>query len=570
VCSASGRGNGVSRRTGTITSGLIALLPWAWGQVYTTDVDLLSVAVRVTDRSEIEIHGLTADQFRLFEDGVPQKISFFAEEDEPVSLGLLLDVSGSMDATGKLQQAKEALGQLAGVLRPRDEAFYLEFHRQVDKIVDFTGGHQRILQAIAKARARQDGTSLYDAIATALCYMRSAHNRRRALVVITDGADQNSHRSLDELIPIVQASPAQVFVIGYFGKEESDLYRSAGHKKVTLVSSQEIDNPVTVFGRLAQESGAEAFFPTSPSKLQDAVSAVARQLRAQYTLAYYPRAKAGAFHRVEIKVAQSGARVRARRGFGTVESGPAGAASEPAAACENQKLKPYPYESKVAIKNGCTVYHEDFWNEASGWPSKERYHYASGTYQIVGKKSEASGQGSSYAPFSPASGIGPVGDLGNADPAAGVVVANGPWFSDLNASVNVQLKSAGGTGDLAVAAGLVFHLNDRGYYAVIVTASGSRKISFKLVKKYHFESTARDLLPWTESPGSDLIAGSQKKIAVECRGPVISIVLQGHTVARVEDHDFAEGLVGMVLYGTGRAIFQDLLVGEACPQRVER
>ncbi len=134
----------------------------------------------------------------------------------------------------------------------------------------------------------------------------------------------------------------------------------------------------------------------------------------------------------------------------------------------------------------------------------------------------------------------------------------------------MELKSAGGAGDLALAAGLVFHLNDRGYYAVIVTASGSRKISFKMVKKYHFESAARDLLPWTESPPSDLTAGSQKKIAVECRGPVISIVLQGHKVAKVEDHDFAEGLVGMVLYGTGRAIFQDLLVEEACPQRVER
>src|ERR1039458_3188951 len=91
---------------------------------------------------------------------------------------------------------------------------------------------RRIFQVIAKARVRQDGTSLYDAVARALCYMRSAHHDRRALVVITDGADQNSHRSLDELIPIVQASQAQVFAMGYFGKEEFDLYRSSDHKKV--------------------------------------------------------------------------------------------------------------------------------------------------------------------------------------------------------------------------------------------------------------------------------------------------------------------------------------------------
>ena len=533
--------------------------------LYRTDVDLLPVAVRVTDRHDNVVHGLTADRFRLYEDGVLQKISFFAEDNEPVSLGILLDVSSSMDSTGKLDQAKEALAQLAGAVRPEDETFYLEFHRQVDKIIDFTSDSRPILQAIAKARVRQDGTSLYDAVARALCYIRSAHYHRRALVVVTDGADQNSHRSLDELVPIVQASQAQVFVIGYFGKEEYDLYRSSDHPRITLVSSHEIDNPVTVFGRLAKESGAESFFPTSPSKLQEAVAAVGRQLRAQYTLAYYPKPKAGAFRRIEIKVAQSGTRVRARRGFGNIEYGPAAGPLEPSAACELEKLRPYPYESKVETKDGCAVYHEDFRNEATGWPAKERYHYSSGTYQMVGTKSEASEHAGS---FSLAKGQnGSIGDLGSADPVAGVVVANGPWFGDLDASVSVELKSAGGTGDLAVAAGLVFHLNDRGYYAVIVSASGSRKVSFKLIKKYHFETSARDLSAWMDAPVSDLIAGSQKKIAVRCRGPVIGIFVQGQAVAKFEDRDFQEGLVGMVLYGTGRAIFQDLLVEEACDSR---
>ena len=557
---------------------LLAFFPGLRGQereattppLYRTGVDLLSVALRVTDRHDNEIHGLTADRFRLFEDGVCQEISFFAEEDEPVSLGILLDVSSSMDSTGKLDQAKDALAQLAGAIRPRDEIFYLEFHRQVDKIAEFTGETRRVFQAIAKAHARQDGTSLYDAVARALCYMRSAHHHRRALVVITDGADQNSHRSLDELIPIVQASQAQVFAIGYFDKMEYDLYRSAGNKKVTLVTNQEMDNPVMVFERLAKESGAESFFPGSPAKLQEAVVAVGRQLRAQYTLAYYPKAKPSAFRRIEVKVAQSGARVRARRGFGNIQPAQSEGSSGTSAGCDDEKLRPYPYESQIEVKNGCTSYHDDFRNEAGGWPIKERYHYASGSYQIAGLKHEGPAQGGSFSPFSP-TGVGPVGDLGSADPASGVVVGNGPWFTDLNASVSVELKSAGGTGDLAVAGGLVFHLNDGGYYAVIVTASGSRKVSFKLVKKYHFESNARDLTAWTDSPISDLMAGYQKKIAVECRGPLISILVQGQPVAKVEDHDFAEGVAGMVLYGTGRAIFRDLEVDEVCapPRRVE-
>jgi hypothetical protein len=130
---------------------------------------------------------------------------------------------------------------------------------------------------------------------------------------------------------------------------------------------------------------------------------------------------------------------------------------ESSAGCELEKLRPYPYESKVEIKNGCTVYHEDFLNEASGWPSKEGHHYAPGMYQIVGVKNAASAHAGS---FSLAKGQnGSIGDLGSADPVASLVVANGPWFGDLDASVSVELKSAGGTGDPAVAAGLVFHLN---------------------------------------------------------------------------------------------------------------
>jgi hypothetical protein len=97
------------------------------------------------------------------------------------------------------------------------------------------------------------------------------------------------------------------------------LYRDAHSTKVSLVTNQEIDNPVMVFRRLADESGAEAFFPASPSKLQEAVDAVAHQLRTQYTLAYYPQPRAESAHRIQIKVAQAGARVRTRRVLGALE-----------------------------------------------------------------------------------------------------------------------------------------------------------------------------------------------------------------------------------------------------------
>jgi Ca-activated chloride channel family protein len=511
-----------------------------------TEVDLLSVAVRVTDRKDNEIHGLRADQFLLFENGVPQKIAFFDAGDEPVSLGILLDVSGSMEATGKLDIAKASLACLLATMRPADEMFYLRFSRQVEKVVDFTSDPQRILAAISATTVTKDGTSLYDAIASALCYMRNAHHHKRALLVLTDGADQNSHRSLEDLVPIVQESQAQVFMIlGCFGKAEYDLYRNAHGEKIALVTNQEIDNPLSAFKRLATESGAEAFFP-KPDKLQDAVDAVARQLRTQYTLAYYPSASKAGFREIKVKVAQSGARVRARRGFVRPDEAVAGNSPEPSGGCENEKLKPYPYESKVTLKNGLTIYRDDFRDKASGWPNRKSLHYADGAYMI-----------SSVTQQPDEIFLGSYGDIGSPEggAAAGLLVGNGPWFEDLDASVSVELKS----GD-NVAAGLVFRLNERGYYAVIIgePTPGSRAIAFKLVKKYHADEVAQDLLSWTEVPVSDQIPGPQKKITVQCRGAVIKILFPPLFVTKFEDDEFKEGMVGMILYGKGRAVFQNL------------
>lgn len=528
-------------------------------------VNLLSVAVRVTDRKDNEVRGLRADQFSLYENGVAQKIAFFDAEDEPISLGILLDVSGSMELTGKLDRAKESLTRLVGTMRPDDELFYLRFHRQVDKITDFTSDPNRILSAISATGPTQDGTSLYDAIATALCYMRNARHRKRALLVVTDGADQNSHRSLDDLIPIVQASEAQVFVLGCFSKDEYEFYRSAHANRVALVSNQDIDNPLFAFKRLANESGAEAFFP-APDRIEEAIDAVAHRLRTQYTLAYYPSSEVTGFRRVEVKVAMPGARVRTRTGFGAVQAaGP----STAAAGCDDEHLKPYPYESKVTLKNGLMVYHDDFQDRASGWPTKSHLHYGEGTYEI-GRPSAANRRdvmGAGQYSMTGTIGFFAVGELGTGGEAAGQLVANGPWFNDLNVSVSVELKPSGDYGDLATAAGLVFHLNARGYYAVILSnnAAGPKGTAFKLIKKFHSESRALDLIPWTEVPVSELLPGPQKKISVQCRGDVITINLPGMPVTQYTDNSTGSldsGLVGMVMFGTGRAIFRDLTAEE--------
>jgi Ca-activated chloride channel family protein len=526
------------------------------------EVNLLSLSVRVTDHKENEIHGLSAAQFSLYENGVSQKISFFDAEDEPVSLGILLDVSGSMRSTGKLDRAKDALSHLISTARPDDELFYLRFQRQVDRVVDFTSDRQRVLSAISETRATQDGTSLYDAVAEALCYMQRARHHKQALLVVTDGADQNSHRSLDDLIPIVQAANAQVFIITISSPQEYDVYRKSREEKVALVTNQDIDNPIIAFKRLANESGAEAYFLTSPEKLQEAVDLVAHQLRTQYTLAYYPTSSRSGFRRIEVKVAQSGTRVRTRRGFAAE---PSVVPSESSAMCEHQVLRPYPYESKTSMNHGLTVYHDDFQNQASGWPSKKRFRYRAGAYEINSARQEQT----DYSTYnsSPYAFNGVVTAAGDGGPAKGVLVANGPQFGDFKASLRVEVEPAGGSTDTTTAAGLVFRLNDLGYYAVVVSRVSSGSIAFKLVKKYHLEEKTGDLLSWRTVSLPHEMPGSQETIAVQCQGAVISILVEGIPAAKFEDNTFEDGLVGMVLYGSGRAVFRDLLAEELGAER---
>ena len=125
---------------------------------------------------------------------------------------------------------------------------------------------------------------------------------------------------------------------------------------------------------------------------------------------------------------------------------------------------------------------------------------------------------------------------GAASPEA-TLVANGPLFADFTASVNVEWKSGGDIQESGAAAGLVFRLHNRGYYAVILSrdALKSHLLAFKLVKKFHAEPIARDVLPWTELPRTNQFLGkNQQKISVQCRGPVIQILFQDTMVAKVE------------------------------------
>src|ERR1035438_8307589 len=207
--------------------------------VFRADTNLQSIAVQVTDKQGRSAKGLTASDFILLEDGKPQQIAFFGSEQQPTTLAVRVDSSSSMRSTGKLDRARALLEPLLHVANPEDEIFLVPF---TDRLLSlggrspFTqlGAEQRLNPPEVKVTSAADGgTALYDSLASTLCHLRTAQNVRQAVVVITDGADQNSRLRLEQLVQLTRSSNAQIFLIGFFDKSEYQTLRQSG-KTMTL------------------------------------------------------------------------------------------------------------------------------------------------------------------------------------------------------------------------------------------------------------------------------------------------------------------------------------------------
>jgi Ca-activated chloride channel homolog len=362
----------------------LLLLAQAQTPVFKVDTNLQSVAVQVTDRQGTYVPGLTASEFTLLEDGRPQKIAFFEAQTQPISLAILLDVGRSMDFGGKLERA---LGLLAPLMRgnlPEDEIFFMPFTDEAGPFHQLTAEER--LQRPKIPLLGHRGSAMYDALASALCHMRTAKNVRQAIVVISDGMDQHSRLKLEQLTELVRSSNPQVFMVGLYDRPEYEVYRQS-HKTVTIVGLREVDNPVVVFERLAKESGAESFFPVSAKDFKKALDRIAAMLSAQYLLAYYPE-RVDKVRRIGVEVNRKGIKISARRTVGS--ESPAEAVHFAATGCGvSPKDHRYPWESRVTSDSGSPmVYHEDFSDPRSGWPIRSYEnmhsgaHYTNGGYQI--------------------------------------------------------------------------------------------------------------------------------------------------------------------------------------------
>jgi Ca-activated chloride channel family protein len=255
---------------------------------------LMKLSVRVIDSSKQPVNDARQEDFQVFEDGVPQTVSFFSKDDLPLSYGLVIDSSGSLRT--QINQVLEA-GQL--ILRsnkPEDETFISSFTQEIEMTQEITTNKATLLSALDTLKVRMGQTALIDALYLSADYLAQktkSSGRRRALILVSDGEDRNSFYKEDKLVEILQTNDVQVFIIGLI----NELDREGG-----LIKRSARDRATQLLERIAKESGGRVFYPRSRDDILEMAVEIMRDLRSQYVLGYSPAPNPKSKKRRKIKV----------------------------------------------------------------------------------------------------------------------------------------------------------------------------------------------------------------------------------------------------------------------------
>jgi len=268
------------------------------------DVDLVLVSTVVTNRKGSSVTGLAADQFTILEDKVPRPIVSFSREEIPCSVGVILDLSGSMRR--KLPAATAAVRAFLNGFNPEDETFLMAISSRPESLFGFTDDAAGLQNRLMATRA-DGGTALIDTVYLALNRMHSARNARKALFIVSDGMDNNSRYSKAELLRTVQEQDVQVHTIGIAA-------RSPGKKPIELV---EESRGLALMTDLADRSGGLNFTVVNPEDIQPATTKIGRAIRDQYVVGYRPASQrdSGKWRSIQVKVAVPQLRAYARKGY---------------------------------------------------------------------------------------------------------------------------------------------------------------------------------------------------------------------------------------------------------------
>jgi Ca-activated chloride channel family protein len=272
--------------------------------VVKVDTNLVNLNVRVIDRNNRPINDVRKEDFRIFEDGVPQPIEFFSREEVPISYGLAVDTSGSLRT--QLQQVIDAAKTIIKSNKPGDETFLVRFidSEKIETVQDFTSNKNDLMDAIDSFYVEGGQTAIIDAV-----YLSAEHvaqykkgsdddRRRRALIVITDGEERGSFYKREQLFARLREEDVQIYVIGFVNEldKEGGFIRKSPREEAT-----------NLLNRLAKETGGRVFFPESLSDLPKIADEIVRDMRTQYVISYNPTNKTrdGSFRAIRVTVADA-------------------------------------------------------------------------------------------------------------------------------------------------------------------------------------------------------------------------------------------------------------------------
>jgi Ca-activated chloride channel homolog len=256
------------------------------------DTELVQLDVTVIDQLNNPIFGLDKNDFTVYEDKVKQQIESVNREEIPISFGIVIDTSGSM--RNRLQTITDASVALIKQKRPEDEGFVVQFKAEPEIVQPFTTDDGDLQSALDELYT-SGPTALLDAIIHSSDYAsKNGKQRRKAIVVISDGLEKNSAVKEKEVIAAIKENEVQLYMIGFVeeGEPTSPFVKTASQKAKDLLEN------------LANDSGGRAFFPKSLSEIPAIAAQIAKGLRTQYVVSYYPAntARDGTFRIVQVEV----------------------------------------------------------------------------------------------------------------------------------------------------------------------------------------------------------------------------------------------------------------------------
>jgi Ca-activated chloride channel homolog len=281
---------------------LAALLVVVLQFTISVDVDVALFNLTVLDDKGKTVTGLTADNFRISEDGREQKVKIFQPEDSPATVGLVIDNSGSM--ANKRSDVVTAALAFANASHTDDEIFIVNFNYKpwlaLPENIPFSGDPAELRKALLATHV-EGTTALYDALQLAIDHLKGGTLQRKALVLISDGADNASTTNFDAVQRMAEQSSATIYCVGIYDPYERD------------------KNP-GVLKKLAKLTGGESFFPHQASDLRDIWPKIAGSIRGQYTIGYLSdnNARDGAYRKVKITATDKRGKpleVRTRSGY---------------------------------------------------------------------------------------------------------------------------------------------------------------------------------------------------------------------------------------------------------------